>query len=145
MRLLVDTREQTPYRFDRYGVEIIRAALPAGDYSLPGFEDRAAIERKGSLDELVLCLSSDRGRFERELQRAATLDFFAVVIEGSFTDLMAGRFRSKMTVNAVVETVAAFTVRYRTAFLFCGGRAQAERMTFSLLSKFEREQMKGAA
>ena len=146
MKILIDTREQQPFIFARYGVETVRGTLATGDYCVEGFESRISIERKGSLDELVLCLSSDRGRFERELQRAATLDFFAIVIEGSFVDLMAGRFRSRMTVNAVVESIAAFTVRHRTSFLFCGGRLQAERLTYSLLSKFEREQrLKGSA
>lgn len=62
---------------------MITEALPAGDYSLPGFEDRVAIERK-SVDNLIGCLmNSDRSRFERELQRASHYDLFAVVVEST--------------------------------------------------------------
>lgn len=146
MRIIIDTREQRPFTFDRFCVDAERGTLATGDYSIDGLQDKISIERKGSLDELIMCLSSDRGRFEYELQRSTVLEYFAIVIEGSFANVVAGRFRSRMAVNAVIETIAAFSIRYRTSFLFCGGRSQAERLTFSLLSKFEREQrLKGQA
>ena len=70
MIITVDTREQLPYDFTGYAdTEVIRAALPSGDYSLPGAEHLAAIERK-SLDDLVSSLlQKQRDRFERELAR----------------------------------------------------------------------------
>ncbi|ABK18102.1 ERCC4 domain-containing protein [Syntrophobacter fumaroxidans] len=135
MRLIIDTREQTPYGFEGYDVQTERGTLPTGDYSLAGFEDRVAIERK-SLDDLIGCLSHDRERFEKELCRAKALDFFSVVIEAPLSNILASRFRSRMTVNAAVETIAAFSTRYRTPFLFCGNRAGGERMTYSLLAKY---------
>ena len=46
MNIIIDTREQNPYTFEKYNVTIERAVLPVGDYSLPGFEDHVAIERK---------------------------------------------------------------------------------------------------
>lgn len=52
MRILIDTREQQPFSFTRYEVATEPATLPVGDYSLPGFEDWAAIERK-SLEDLI--------------------------------------------------------------------------------------------
>ena len=70
LAIVVDTREQAPYGFARFpAVEIVRAGLPTGDYSLTGHEVRAAIERK-SLDDLLGCLTGGRDRFERELARA---------------------------------------------------------------------------
>jgi ERCC4-type nuclease len=69
MRILIDTREQEPYTFTGYEAATETATLPRGDYSLPGFQDRAAIERK-SLNDLIGCLmGKDRERFERELAR----------------------------------------------------------------------------
>ena len=65
MKLLIDTREQKPFSFERYQVEIERATLPAGDYSLPGFEQCVAIERK-ELNDLIGCLCTGRERFERD-------------------------------------------------------------------------------
>lgn len=59
--IVVDTREQTPYEFatmvcdkaDGGGplyVPTLRAGLPTGDYSLAGYEDMVAVERKSLAD-----------------------------------------------------------------------------------------------
>ena len=61
MKILIDTREQAPFTFQGYDVDPEPATLPVGDYSLVGFEDRAAVERK-SLDDLVGCLMGSNGR-----------------------------------------------------------------------------------
>ncbi len=120
-------------------METERAALPTGDYSLPGFEDRAAIERK-SIDDLVGCLKSDnRDRFERELARARHYELFAVVVEATLEDVSKGRYRSEMKPHAALQSIFAFQVRYQVPFLFCGSRAGAEYTTYSLLTKYLQE------
>ncbi|MHC1726879.1 MAG: ERCC4 domain-containing protein [Syntrophobacteraceae bacterium] len=136
MRIIADTREQRPYTFSEFGVEVERATLPCGDYSIAGFSDLVAVERKNSVDELVMCLSSDRKRFEAELSRARNFERFYVVIEGHFHDVMAGRYRSHMQSKSVIASIAAFTNRYRIPFLFFGGRGAAEMMTYQLLQKY---------
>ncbi len=140
MRVIVDTREQRPFTFERFPeVEVVRGALPTGDYSLPGFEDKIAIERK-SLDDLVGCLKGDnRARFERELARGRTYDLFCVVVEASLDDVSKGRYRSEMKTEAVLQSVVAFGVRYRVPFVWCGNRQGAEYMTHSFLAKYARE------
>ena len=116
-----------------------RAALPAGDYSLAGFADKIAVERK-SLNDLIGCLmGKDRDRFERELARAGSFERFAVVVEAALHDVSAGRYRSEMKPHAVLQSVTAFYVRYGIPFLFCGDRAGAEYITFSVLEKFAYE------
>lgn len=136
MRIIIDTREQRPFDFTKYDVETVRAALPAGDYSLPGFEDRAAVERK-SLDDLIGCLKGEnRERFERELARLRVYDLAAVVVEASLDDVSKGRYRSEMKAHAVLQSVFAFHVRFAVPFLFCGNRAGAEYATYSLLQKY---------
>jgi len=112
--------------------------LSTGDYSLLGFEDRISIERK-STDDLIGCLSQDRERFERELTRARNFEQFAVVIEDSLPNIMAGRYRSQMKSVAVIQSIAAFSIRYRVPFLFCGNRLGGELMVYSLLSKYAYE------
>ena len=98
MTVIVDSREQSPFTFkhDRYGVHIQQGTLTVGDYSLAGLTDKVAVERK-ELSDLVQCLGQERERFERELQRRAALDAFAVVIEAGWTDLSGGHFRSHIT------------------------------------------------
>lgn len=138
MKIIVDTREQTPFTFTgkRYkGVEIERGTLLTGDYSLAGLTDRVAIERK-ELGDLVQCLGRERARFERELQRGSGLDFFAVVIEGTWHDLAHGEYRSQLNPHAACQSIAAFTARYRIQFMFAGSRGGAEYCTWSFLRQY---------
>ncbi|MGO9019174.1 MAG: ERCC4 domain-containing protein [Syntrophobacteraceae bacterium] len=137
MRLLIDTREQLPFSFSRFpGVEVERAALPVGDYSLAGFEDRIAIERK-ELNDLISCLmNGNRERFERELAKLRFYDLAAVVIEGSLDDVSKGRYRSEMKSHAALQSIFAFQVRYRIPFVWAGSRAGGEYVVFSLLEKY---------
>ena len=128
MKIVVDTREQAPFPFqyEKYAeVEVIHGSLDTGDYSLAGLTDRVAVERK-SLPDLVACLGRERERFERELQRAAALDAFAVVVEASWAELAAGNYRSQLNSHAACQSVLAFSCRYRVPFLFAGSRAGAE-------------------
>jgi len=139
MRILIDTREQQPFSFTRCEVATDLAILPVGDYSLPGFEDRVAIERK-SLEDLISCLmGSNRDRFERELYRGRHYDLFAVVVEATLSDVLQGHYRSGMKAHAALQSIIAFQVRYRVPFVWAGNRQGAEYVTYSLLSKYLRE------
>lgn len=133
--LLIDSREQRPLSFTG---PTQRVTLATGDYSVLGLEDRVAIERK-SLDDLIRCLSTDRERFERELARARGYNYFAVVVEGRWSDVLDGQYRSAMQPNAVFESISALSVRYGVPFLFAESRSIAARMVESLLLKYTRE------
>ena len=139
MKIIVDTREQSPYPFTRWpDVEVVRNALQTGDYSLPGLEHHAAVERK-SLSDLVGSLSQGRDRFERELARGAALRRFWLVIEATAEDVARHRYKSKMNPVAVLQSLAAFEVRYGVRVVWAGGRDAGEYLTYSLLSKYRKE------
>jgi len=140
MKILIDTREQNPYSFQ---TESETATLPTGDYSLEGGEHLIAIERK-TLNDLIGCLTSGRGRFERELFRGRALDYFALVIEASLSDLSNGEYRSKMLSKAAVQSLLAFSVRYDLPIFFAENRKYGARVTESLLLKYARELEKRA-
>ena len=110
-------------------------ALGTGDYFLAGLTDKVAVERK-ELADLVACLGRERERFEREMQRAAALDAFAVVVEASWQDLAAGNYRSRLNPHAACQSVLAFAGRYRVPFLFAGSRAAAEYMAWGFLRQY---------
>ncbi len=137
MRIIADTREQAPFTFahPRYAAQVEAGALTIGDYSLAGLADRVAVERK-SLPDLVACLGRERERFERELQRAAALDAFMVVVEAPWADLAQGQYRSALNPHAACQSVLAFQARYRVAFLFAGTRAAAEYATWGFLRQY---------
>jgi ERCC4-type nuclease len=139
MKILIDTREQTPFTFKGYDVAPETATLPVGDYSLPGFTDRVAVERK-ELNDLISCLmNGNRERFEKELARGRHYELFTVVVEASLLDVSQGRYRSEMKPQAALQSIITFQVRYQTSFVWAGNRAGAEYMTYSLLAKYLRE------
>lgn len=138
LSIVVDTREQAPYGFERFPVEIVRAGLPTGDYSLSGQESRAAIERK-NLDDLIGCLTVGRDRFERELDRARSLACFAVVVEASMEDVARHRYTSRMAPHSALQSILAFQVRYGVPFVWAGSRRGGEYVTYWMLQKYARE------
>jgi ERCC4-type nuclease len=138
VKVIIDSREQAPFAFqhEKYaGIMVEAGTLDTGDYSLAGLTDRVAVERK-SLPDLVACLSGGRERFERELQRAAALEAFAVVVESAWADLAGGKYRSQMNPHSACQSVLAFTCRYRIPFLFAGSRSGAEYVTWGFLRQY---------
>ena len=135
MLIKIDTREQLPYSFI---IPSEVGTLPIGDYSISGLEHNISIERK-TLDDLVGCLTQQRKRFERELFRGKALDYFTLVVEGSLSDIQMRKYFSKTPSEAVIQSLLAFSVRYRLPVFFCENRKFGERVTESLLCKFARE------
>jgi len=138
MIIVIDSREQLPYRF---GCETRTATLQTGDYSISGGEHLISIERK-SVNDLVGSLTSGRERFERELHRGMALQYFALVVEASLSDLSNGRYRSEMKPKAAIQSVLAFSVRYNLPVFFVENRKYGARVTESLLLKYAREMEK---
>jgi hypothetical protein len=58
------------------------------------------------------------------------------VVEAGFNDLVQGHYTSNMAAKAAVQSIVAFIVRYKTAFMWAGSRLAAEYVTYSLLAKF---------
>lgn len=75
MRIICDTREKPRAivkimdTFGKEGIEVVRRALPFGDYLNPDFPG-TVIDRKQNLNEVALNLVQDRHRFLREVERA---------------------------------------------------------------------------
>lgn len=138
MTILIDSREQLPFAFSGKSFEDVtteRATLATGDYSLAGLTDRVAVERK-SLPDLVACLSRERGRFERQLERGRQLEAFAVVVEAGWEDLAQGRYRSKLNPHSACQSVLSFSARLGIPFFFAGSRAGAEYATAGFLRQY---------
>ena len=136
MVIIIDSREKNPYEAVRYTTET--ASLPIGDYSIRGFEHEVAIERK-SISDLTACLSQEREkkRFELEIARSRALNFFAVIVEGTFSDLAYGNNgSSKTSVIARLEALLRLVVKYRVPLYFAGNREQARWLTIALLESF---------
>ena len=142
MRIVQDSREQAPYAFNapKYaGVSVEVGTLQTGDYSLHGLTDRIALERK-SLSDLCGTLTAGRERFKRECERGRGLEYFGLVIESSMDDVRRHNYRSAMTPQSLLQTLAAWSVRYGLLVHWCVSREGGEYLTHSLLQKYLREQ-----
>jgi len=129
----VDTREQRPYPFPRCEVK----ALKTGDYSIVGLESQIAIERKTKKDAYA-SLGRGRARFERELERLSRFDYSAIVIESSLPEFLHPPSFSRLHPKAAVNSLIAWTVKYRVGVFFAGDRRHGHALTRQLLEKYWR-------
>lgn len=126
MIILIDDREKRPWQFP--GVETKEARLETGDYTVEGYEDRFAVERK-SLNDLATSMGNGRDRFEAEIQRAQDFDEFAVVVEGSREDAKRGEYYSQIHPNAVIGTAEKWPLRYGILdFVWAGEDEDGEKV-----------------
>lgn len=137
MKVIIDSREQAPFIFKGFECQVAAGTLTAGDYSLPGFTDRIAVERK-ELGDLISCLSSGRERFVRELERLRGYESAVIVVEAAFADIIKGNYRSKLNPESAVQSVISIMQNYRMPFFFAKDRAQAEEFTFHFLRHYHR-------
>lgn len=139
LTILVDTREQpterAKKRYQGFGVPYKRAHLNYGDYTfnakLPSgkwlYEEGQivsapiVIERKMNLDELAMCFTRERDRFEREFQRAKTNNarVFLLVENSTWENLINGKYRSQYNAKAYLASLCAWIVRYDLQLIFC--------------------------
>ncbi len=132
--MVVDTREQAPWRFSGR-VRVVRATVPSGaDYTVEGFENLIGIERK-SLADLVGSLTSGRGRFMRSLERLAERRFRAVIVEAPLSQLLAGNYRSKASPSSMLGSVCAICADFAPVLLV-GDPASAGQLAERLLFKW---------
>lgn len=138
--VVVDTREQAPYTFDGFrnwisGVEF--RGLKTADYSVVGYEDVIAVERK-SLADMVSSLMDGRARFLREMERLAEFRYKCICIEASRAQLKSPyRFAAavKAHPNGIVGSLDAIAARYGIVIHYGDNRELTEEFVASYLSK----------
>ena len=159
MILLVDTREQPTQNLQRRiavtGLPAERKKLDAGDYSckctLPDgseldFSKLVSIERKMNIDELCMCFCSQRKRFENEFERAfeSGTKIYLLVEGGSWEKIYAGKYKSKMSSNALVASIDAFRSRYNMQLDFCKAETTG-RLIKDILYRELKEYLEGGS
>lgn len=151
-RIVIDTREQAPFRFTGFNalkhqggkrivVEVVTdRCLATGDYSIAGMETRVAVERKSKSD-LFGSLGRERARFEREVERLNAMEFGAVVVECDWHEIHElPPARTQMTAESVEGSIASWSVKYPAVKWFlCRDRRHAEWMTYRLLEFCHKE------
>ena len=106
---IIDTREQAPLNLEANGLEVVRAALAWGDYSIVGLERLVALERK-SIDDFTACCGNERGRFEREILALRGYPVKAIICEFKFSDVLDHRYRSKIEPASVIGSIERWMI-----------------------------------
>ena len=123
-KIIVDSREKKPL----FSGCLVKG-LNVGDYSLEGFEDRIAIERK-SLPDLFQSLGKDHDRFRKELERSKSLNFFIILIDGTYDQCFSKSFKgaefSRLKGDTVCRILSTLQVKYGVNYFFSGGRTYSK-------------------
>lgn len=130
LSVVVDTRENYPYRFSKQRVETMREALSAGDYAIrdAGGNVLAAVERK-SIDDLAHSLND--GSLAFELSKLAELPRAALVVEDRYSALLEITHAPS---GYLPDLLARVQVRYpEVPIVFLETRPMAEEWTYRWL------------
>lgn len=133
MRIICDTREQQPYVF--LGMTVIQKALPAGDYSVEGYETGIVLERK-SLDDFVNTVIQDWPRFVECLKKMRKVEYAAVIVEANIADVLQHRYTSGADPAAVLGRANSISVNWGTPVFFWGNRQMCQMMAAGMLRLF---------
>jgi len=118
--VLVDTREKLPWTFFK---RWRRAHLDAGDYTLAGLGKQFAIERKGSVGELVANFTHDWPRFEASLKRLQTRKHRAIIVEASFAQVLRGSTFSRAPDSLILGRITYIQLHMDIPMFFLGRMA----------------------
>ena len=137
-KIIVDSREQLKL----WGNTLVKA-LPTGDYSIEvdgvSQEDRIAVERK-SCSDLFGTLGQGHKRFKAELNRALKLDYFAIVIEGSYSQCynkeFSGAEYSKMRGYVITSILFTIHIKYGIPIFFTNSRVESKRVIKEIFNAY---------
>jgi len=129
--VVVDTREQIPWGFPEDTLTVTKK-LNAGDYSILGYENVVAIERK-SLNDLINTVIHGRRRFMHELERLETVAYRCVAIEGTVGDVLAGKYNSDAFPQSIIGSILWFERFYGVPFHWWHDRQIASYMGINWL------------
>lgn len=145
--VIVDTREQAPYRFmglksdakDKNCpliIPTVRATLKTGDYSIEGLEDHVTVERK-EFGDFYHCCGGDRERFQKQLERLNEIPVAAIVVEAGLNSVITGHPQSRLNPKTVYRSIISWQQRLPNVhWWFLWSRHLAEITTFRILERF---------
>jgi hypothetical protein len=129
LEIVVDTREQYAWKFERQQVTIAKRALTVGDYAVEVDEQVVGVVERKKLTEIASNVVD--GSLLVTLGALATARRAAIVVEDRWADV----FRLNYVAPAMVaEMLAAAQVRYpNVPVVFCENRQLAQEWTYRFL------------
>lgn len=154
MIIIEDTRQKIDQHdikhtyFSQAGVELIRCALPFGDYCKPPL---ISVDTKQEMGEIASNLTADHERFRHECERAQKAGcrlYILVETEWNIRDIddvhiwvnPRRHFSSKAVTGKTLERIMkTMAHRYGVKFMFCRPSESAEMILKILDGEFENE------
>lgn len=142
----MDDRERKPWNLP---YPIKRKRLKTGDYTIKGFEDVIAIEKKSGLIELLNDLANGyRPTFIRFLKRLSKYPVKCIVVEDTLSELSISRAlmhirkksggRARLTSKSIHYWVSEIVVKYGIPIVFVGKRAKLDLLPEIFRAAFEK-------
>ena len=132
--IIIDTREQQPWNFKHHSVASKK--LDAGDYSLEGFENILAIERKKSVCEIANNIVESR--FKDALERLGQLKYSFLLLEFDLENVLSYPIgsslpkkiwdKTKITPTFLLRNILDWQLKYNIKVQFCGSSNNAEQL-----------------
>lgn len=144
--VLWDKREKRPWQLP-YKME--KAHLKTGDYTIKGFEDMVAIEKKSGLIELLNDLTAKyRPTFERFLKRLSKYPVKCIIVEDTLSELSISRAlvhvkkksggRARLTSKTIYYWTAEIAAKYGIPIVFVGKASKAYILPEIFRAAFEK-------
>jgi ERCC4-type nuclease len=133
--ILVDTREQNPFSFERFsgwfaGVE--KRSLAIGDYSVAGLEDTCVVERK-DLNYLARSFHVERTVFVERLRRMSECPDRVLVVTAALSQVKSQYEHCPANPNQVTQSLIAALAGLRVPFLCVETHELGEEIVASYL------------
>ena len=139
--IIVDTREQMPWEFGHHTTS--RHKLDTGDYSIIGFEDVLAIERKRSVSEIATNLTESR--FPDVLKRLSLIKHPFIICEFTLDEIyrfpegsdipQSKRDKLRISGKYIVKRLLEIQMDYNIPIYFCEDHDLAERFAVSIMKR----------
>jgi hypothetical protein len=139
--IIIDTREQIPWEFGFHNTA--KKKLDTGDYTIEGFENILAIERKKSVSEIATNLSENR--FSDVLDRLSKIKHSYMVFEFSLDEVYSFPVGSdipkklwdklRISGNYIIKRLIEIQLKYNIQVVFCGDSDNAEKFSASLMKR----------
>ncbi len=144
MRVIIDSREKTPININlnNYITEVCVAKLDTGDYSIDTLQDKVAIERKASINEIVKNITEDR--MWNVIDRLEKIEYSIIVCEFPLSDIytypessgLSQKIKSKLKITPqFILSSINHIIMCGIPIIFAGDKYHAEKFINDFLCK----------
>jgi hypothetical protein len=141
-----DTREKIGWWDFKFIADCdqISKAVKTGDYTLVGYEDQLAVERKRTVLEIARNLGHKYQQFKAELIRMQDFKYRYIICEFSLIHLLdypancglkqSARAQIKKDGRALLKQIQTIETKYNVPFIFCNDKTHAMQTALEIFN-----------